>query len=94
MRTNTTIQRAHEQQRSVVGPLKALMTGYQIWGSANACDADELSDMFRMSPAELLEAMGSLAQEGLVRIDAERRTLSLTEAGARAMALMPSGADS
>ena len=91
--TNTTKQ-TRDFRRPVVGPLKTLMTGYQLWGSANACDTGELSEMFRMSSSELLDAMRSLAQEGLVRIDSERGTLSLTDAGARALALLPSGCDS
>lgn len=93
MRTTTTHPPAHAARGPVVGPLKTLMTGYQLWGRANACDADQLSAMFHIPPAELLEAMAALAQEGIVLIDHERRTLSLTEAGARALALLPSGHD-
>ncbi len=78
----------------VVGPLKTLMTGYQLWGRNNECDARELSQMFRMSVSELVDSMRQLAHEGLVRIDDDRGTISLTEVGARALALLPSGSDS
>lgn len=80
--------------RPVAGPLRALMTAYQLWGSRNECAADELSGMYRISTAALLEAMRHLATDGLVRIDHERGTLSLTESGARALALLPPAIDS
>ncbi len=94
MAISTDTKRTRNLRRPVVGPLKTLMTGYQLWGKANACDAVELSKMFRMTSGELLDAMRMLAQDGLVLIDDERGTLSLTEAGARALALLPSGFDS
>jgi len=78
----------------VAGPLRALMTAYQLWGCRNECATAELSAMFRIAPGTLLDSLRGLARDGWVRIDDERGTISLTDTGARALALMPSGFDS
>jgi len=84
----------HSRVPTLVGPLRTLMTGYQLWGSRNECDARELSSMFRISATELFDSLRYLAHDGLVLIDYEKGTVSLTAAGARALALLPSATDS
>lgn len=85
---------AEETPIPLGGPLRTLMMAYQIWGRSNACAVAELSDMYRLSAPALIHGMRRLAEDGWVSIDAGRGTLSLTETGARALALMPSALDS
>ena len=77
-----------------VAALKTLMTGYQLWGDRNACAASELSSMFRVPAADLMDCLRQVAGEGWVLIDDEHGTVSLTAAGARALAVRPGALDS
>lgn len=77
-----------------VAALRTLMTGYQLWGERNACDTGELSAMFHIGTSDLVDCLRVVAREGWVLIDDDLGTVSLTDVGARALAVRPGALDS
>ncbi len=78
--------RAHEEvsaSQIVSALLRALMTGYQLWGVRSRLPLADLPAFLRTTDARLYAIVGYLATEGLISLDGETGTVRLTENGAR-----------
>ncbi len=63
--------------------LRALMTGYQLWGPESRLLLTELTTFLQTSDIRLHGVVAYLAVEGLVSVDGVSGTVQLTEHGAR-----------
>lgn len=63
--------------------LRALMTGYQLWGPESRLLLTELTTFLQTSHVRLNGVVAYLAVEGLVSLDGVSGTVQLTERGAR-----------
>jgi len=66
----------------VFGMLKALMLGYQMWGTESHWSFTDLSAFLRTSDARLGSALTYLHGEGLVSLDYTACTVRLSNHGA------------
>lgn len=67
--------------------MKLLMTGYQLWGARSATGIDDMAGILRVSRADLDPIVDLLIAEGWVLRSGDPALLTLTEEGARALAL-------
>jgi len=71
--------------------LRALMTGYQLWGTESRLLLTDLTIFLQTSPVRLNGVVAYLAVEGLVSLDGANGTVQLTERGARDLMIARDG---